>query len=1110
MRPFIISLKGRITLAATTIILALVASTAKAYDFSANGIYYNIVGTARAEVTFANDTYNSYSGQVVIPDAVTYNNHSYNVTAVGENAFRNSNGLKTVTLNNNVTKIGKRAFLNCTQLTKVNITSAVIHIDDYAFAQCSSLNEVTFNNDAPIELGTGAFMKCSQLNNVNWTSCLSLDGRGGLSIIGTNAFAQCSALESIYLPGDFQLMGSTIFDKCNNLSSITLAMENPLPLNGDPFALQASNVTIYVPSSGTQGETAALYENAVGWREYNIVELPYSFIDDKQYTYLKNPDGTLTLTGCDDTNREDITVRNAITDFGGNIFNVTSIADEAFKWTSIITFDTSNAKKLKSIGAEAFANCTLLTNVILREGISLMGTRVFANCSALKTVKVPSTLRTIPEGAFEDCSSLDNVKLVNGVANISQYAFNRCSSLKTITLPSSTALVEPHAFKNATSLQNITVNSRCQNYASCDGALFERKYGEEFAPEEIGKMNKLIIYPMGKTNESYYIPSGVTIINQDAFEGATHLKNLSVPSTTTLFGDDCFKGTNIESLNYRNTDPSNDGTAGITPSLKSNATLKVPVGTIPKYTALTAWQGFKNIVECDEAFHDSNFAFDWNDNHEVTIVDIYPAAVTSSGTLTIPSTVTFSGYEYYITIIRNNSTQKVAQLAKNLIINADSLKVIDTSDDLNPLAALQKLEHISITKSNLNLKVVDNMVLNYHSNILYYYLISDPRQHVIIPNTIDIIMPQTFAHNPHMTHISFNSKISKVGACAFEECGALQLVDNAKNITTIERRAFANCSALTTFSGGEQMNEIDEEAFINCDKLTHFPFAHGMLRAIGKRAFKNCSSLGTSVMSLNLTDIGDEAFENCYSLDKMFFTIDADNWGERVFKGCSSLNELWVCNVLPPSVDNDFFNQSGYLTAQLYVPKSGLNNYQNTSPWNKAATINSSSYLYDGPDVNGDGYINALDITLVMSVLLGDFNDGVVGHFDVNHDGAINAVDLTVIYNYILEGSSSDLDMAYKFVKNNGGNIESIIKLGSEIKVKSLSFINPYHTEYISTGLLGYIDNTSVATITQGIDSDGAAYLKIVPKKTGYCTLVAIVNDGTTCHYRTFPLTVVN
>ena len=64
-----------------------------AYDFEVSGIYYNITSSAdkTVRVTYKLSSYYSYysdyAGTIVIPNEVTYNSITYNVTSIGDYAF---------------------------------------------------------------------------------------------------------------------------------------------------------------------------------------------------------------------------------------------------------------------------------------------------------------------------------------------------------------------------------------------------------------------------------------------------------------------------------------------------------------------------------------------------------------------------------------------------------------------------------------------------------------------------------------------------------------------------------------------------------------------------------------------------------------------------------------------------------------------------------------------------------------------------------------------------------------------------------------------------------------------------------------------------------------
>ena len=74
-----------------------------------DGICYDISETT-ATVTKGD---NKYSGDIVIPESITFENSKYSVTSIGDYAFSECRSLTSVTIPNSVTSIGKSAFANC-------------------------------------------------------------------------------------------------------------------------------------------------------------------------------------------------------------------------------------------------------------------------------------------------------------------------------------------------------------------------------------------------------------------------------------------------------------------------------------------------------------------------------------------------------------------------------------------------------------------------------------------------------------------------------------------------------------------------------------------------------------------------------------------------------------------------------------------------------------------------------------------------------------------------------------------------------------------------------------------------------------------------------------
>ena len=125
----------------TLVVMAVLAVTANAYDFTVDGIAYSSNGNS-AEVVKINESLLSQHSSFIIPETVTYTDGSvYPVTEIGNGAFYGCTGLTSVTIPSSVTKIGSWAFKGCTGLTSVTIPrSAVIETD--AFPNWITMNYV--------------------------------------------------------------------------------------------------------------------------------------------------------------------------------------------------------------------------------------------------------------------------------------------------------------------------------------------------------------------------------------------------------------------------------------------------------------------------------------------------------------------------------------------------------------------------------------------------------------------------------------------------------------------------------------------------------------------------------------------------------------------------------------------------------------------------------------------------------------------------------------------------------------------------------------------------------------------------------------------------------
>ena len=261
------------------VLLSMIGLNASAHDIEVkNGggvtIYYNYINdNTELEVTYRGtyvfDYLNEYTGNVVIPESVTYDNKIYSVTRIGDSAFDNCSGLTSitipnsvtsigdhvfsvcsgltsVTIPNSVTRIGRSAFQYCSRLTSIDIPNSVTSIGGWAFDGCSKLTSVTIGNSVT-SIGIYVFSDCSALTSIKVasgntkydsrdncnaiietasntliTGCMNTTIPNSVTSIGENAFKGCSGLTSITIPNSVTSIGDWAFNNCSGLTSITI------------------------------------------------------------------------------------------------------------------------------------------------------------------------------------------------------------------------------------------------------------------------------------------------------------------------------------------------------------------------------------------------------------------------------------------------------------------------------------------------------------------------------------------------------------------------------------------------------------------------------------------------------------------------------------------------------------------------------------------------------------------------------------------------------------------------------------------------------------------------------------------------------------------------
>ena len=366
--------------------------------------------------------YNGSAVTVTIPEKID----TYTVTAIKAGAFAGNTKLETVSVPYTVTELGSSVgntgvFQECTNLKYVILAegSDAAYIGSNCFYNCSSLQEISIPANYE-KICYRAFSGCISMRNLTITSSGSAVPN---QEIGDRAFEGCKSLQSVYIPPTVKFIGIYAFQNCTALTSLSLS-EGLQIIDRGAFYECTKLSAVTIPSTVTQiGSTAnytGVFENCTALRT--------------------------------------LTVRQGESD--------AYIGDRAFKGCSSLQ-KVSVPKNYTEIHYMAFADCISLTELKIADSNAVYANQfiennAFDNCTNLKTVTIPGTVKSIGYWAFRNCASLVSVILGEGIESIDKGAFAECKKLTSITIPGSVTVLGSEnnttgVFENCTALAAVTL-----------------------------------------------------------------------------------------------------------------------------------------------------------------------------------------------------------------------------------------------------------------------------------------------------------------------------------------------------------------------------------------------------------------------------------------------------------------------------------------------------------------------------------------------------------------------------------------------------------------------------------------------------------------------------
>lgn len=283
----------------------------------------------------------------------------------------------------------------------------------------------SFDGQAVDAIGSKAFQKNTYIRNVTVPDTVTW--------IASNAFYECSALESINLPNGIKDIPSSCFRE-------TALKRIIIPKS-------VTNIAYYAFRECRELEEVVFEAGS------NLKSIgKYAFYNCTKLTSWILPDsvtsiGEYAFFGCEEMKSFEIGEDSQLAQLGASAF----YACKTLKSIYI----PSNLAGLES---NVFSYCTNLETVRFGDGYNsaTIGEWVFHECKALKEIILPDSITALPQGTFFNCFELSSIQMSPDITSVGKSCFSYCKKLEEISLSPNGTSLEENAFQYCTGLKSIS------------------------------------------------------------------------------------------------------------------------------------------------------------------------------------------------------------------------------------------------------------------------------------------------------------------------------------------------------------------------------------------------------------------------------------------------------------------------------------------------------------------------------------------------------------------------------------------------------------------------------------------------------------------------------
>lgn len=506
--------------------------------------------------------------------------------------------------------------------------------------------------------------------------------------------------------------------------------------------------------------------------------------------------------------------------------------------------ETYGGAKVTSIAAGAFRGQTMITDVVIPEGVTYIGREAFAGCSALVRVKIPTSVTQVGANLFEGTpydstltgelvyinsilyrcqSDAVTVSIRQGTTVIAEEAFINRVNLAAIVVPDGVSYIGSNAFKNCSALSQIEIPKSVRDIVAnaFDGTKWyeDRKHGMIYINDLLYRVPAEIIVQSEQ-------PTG-SLSDKDAAEMAkSGVATQVIPNTNVIVKEDI---TTICTLAFANT----------------------PVQTVQLPSTLTTirYGAFQNCTALKQITLPKSMTF------------IEGGAFQNCSALSsilVPQNVTYLGASAFsgcTSLTSATLPQAITRISSGLFENCSSLTTVQASSALTSIGSRAFAETSALSSFTF-------------------------------PQTLTAVGAESFTGSGIVT-ANLPQSVTYLGAGAFADCTKLVYAQVPAAIQAIRERTFRNCTELKNVSIPEGIRYIGAAAFQNDVSLQTIDFAQSLL-TICDNAFEGSGVGAGLVLPSALRTIGSRAFAGCMRLTSLTIPADVRKMGSQAFADGSS------------------------------------------------------------------------------------------------------------------------------------------------------------------------------------------------------------------------------